>query len=105
MRRTESPATSDEDAMDTRTPEDHVRRIRTALASGDRGTAEHSFAMLLQMSGPSTERWLRRVIAVTPALHNASAYPVVDDLRQELALYLWEHVTARHEMPWERTYW
>ena len=65
------------------TPEERVRRIRAALAGGDRPTAEIHFATLLQESSPSTERWLRRVIATTPTIWNAAAYPVSEDLRQE----------------------
>jgi len=87
------------------TPEERVRKIRAALDMGDRAAADPHFAALLQESRLSTERWLRRVIAMTPALRNASAYPVSDDLRQELAVYLWERVTIRHEMAWDRTYW
>jgi RNA polymerase sigma factor (sigma-70 family) len=91
--------------VDTVTPEHRVRQIRAALDSGDRAAAERHFAALLEVSTPSTERWLRHVVAVTPALHNASAYPVRDDLRQELALFLWDHIAARHEVAWEHTYW
>ncbi len=86
-------------------PEDRVRSIRAALDGGDRVAADRHFAALLQVSIPSTERWLRHVITVTPALHNASAFPVRDDLRQELSLYLWERIAAGQEMSWERTYW
>ena len=53
--------------MDTLTPEDRVRKIRTALEKGERSTADGHFAALLTQSTPSTERWLRRVIAMTPA--------------------------------------
>jgi RNA polymerase sigma factor (sigma-70 family) len=92
---------------DTSTAEERVQQIRAALDNGDRSTAEHHFATLLQDSKASTERWLRRTIALTPALHNASAYPVCEELRQELAFYLWQHVAdpTRHEMAWEHTYW
>jgi RNA polymerase sigma factor (sigma-70 family) len=90
---------------ETLTAEERVREIRAALASEDRATADRHFATLLQGSGQSTERWLRRVIAVTPALHNASAYQVSDDLRQELALHLWERIATRHEVAWEHVYW
>jgi len=91
----------------TSTAEERVRQIRAALDNGDRSTAEHHFATLLQDSKASTERWLRRIIAVTLALHNASAYPVCEELRQELAFYLWERIAdpTRHEMAWEHTYW
>ena len=88
-------------------PEERIRQIRAALALGDRPAADHHFVALLQQSRPSTERWLRRVIALTPAIQNASAYPVSEDLRQELALYLWKRIADpnRHEMAWEHTYW
>src|SRR5438128_11998950 len=94
-------------ALNTLTPEDRVRLLRAALDSRDRPTAEEHFVSLLLVSIPSTERWLRRVIATTPALWNASAYPVCEDLRQELALYVWKRVAdpTRHVMAWERMYW
>jgi len=88
------------------TAEERVRLIRAAVASGDRPTAHCQFAALLQGSERSTERWLRHVIMVTPVLHDeASAIPVCEDLRQELALDLWKQITTRNEMAWERTYW
>jgi RNA polymerase sigma factor (sigma-70 family) len=92
---------------ETSTAEERVQQIRAALDNGDRSTAEHHFATLLQDSKASTERWLRRTIALTPALHNASVYPVCEELRQELAFYLWQHIAdpTRHEMAWEQTYW
>src|SRR6202051_1045522 len=85
------------------TPEERVQQIRAALDNGDRSTAEHHFATLLQDSKASTERWLRRIIAVTPALHDASAYAVCEELRQELAIHLWKRIAdpTRHEMAWE----
>src|SRR5437764_4073067 len=90
--------------MDTITAEERVRQIRAAFALGDRPSADHQFLALLQESGKSTERWLRRVIALTPAIQNASAYYVSADLRQELAMHLWQHITAS-EPAWECTYW
>src|SRR5205823_4632229 len=91
----------------TSTAEERVRQIRAALDNRDRSTAEHHFATLLQGSKASTERWLRRTIALTPALHNASAYAVCEELRQELAIHLWKRIAdpTRHEMAWEHTYW
>lgn len=93
--------------LDTLSPEEYVRQIRAALDIKDRAAAEDQFALLLQQSGPSTERWLRRVIVMTPTIRNASAYPVCQDLRQELALYLWTRLAdpTRHEMAWETMYW
>jgi RNA polymerase sigma factor (sigma-70 family) len=90
---------------DILTAEQRVRHLRDALDSGDRRVAEGDFAALLQESALSTERWLRRVIVMTPALRNASAYPACADLRQELALYLWERIAIRQERAWEHTYW
>ena len=88
------------------TAEERVRLIRAAVASGDRQTADRQFAALLKGSKRSTERWLRHVIMVTPVLHDeASAIPVCEDLRQELALDLWKQITTRNEMAWEHTYW
>jgi len=87
------------------TAEERVRLIRAALENNERSAAERHFATLLQESSLSTERWLRRVIAMTPALRNASAYPACADLRQELALYLWERIAIRQERAWEHTYW
>jgi RNA polymerase sigma factor (sigma-70 family) len=88
------------------TAEDRVRLIRTAFASKDRPTADRQFTALLKGSERSTERWLRHVIMVTPVLHDeASAIPVCEDLRQELALDLWKQITTRNEMAWEHTYW
>src|SRR6266702_3098086 len=89
--------------MDTVTAEERVRQIRAAFALGDRPSADHHFLALVQASGKSTERWLRRVIAMTPALQNASAYYASADLRQELAMHLWQHITASDPV-WERTY-
>lgn len=91
----------------TSTAEERVRQIRAALDNGDRSAAEQHFATLLQDSGESTERWLRRTIALTPALHNSSAFGVCEELRQELAFYLWKRIAdpTRHEMAWEHTYW
>jgi RNA polymerase sigma factor (sigma-70 family) len=91
------------------TAEERVRHIRTALDHGGRSTAEHHFARLLQDGEASTEWWVRRTVALTPALHGASpsvVVPICEDLRQELALYLWERIAdpTRHEMAWERTY-
>lgn len=90
---------------DTCSPEEHVRQIRAALDAGDRPAAGAHFVTLLQQSSASTERWLRRVIAMTPALHNASAYPVSEDLRQELALHVWERIAVRRDAAWEHRYW
>ncbi len=87
------------------TPEEHVRKIRAALVMGDRAAADAQFAALLQESGLSIERWLRRVIVMTPALRNASAFPACADLRQELALYLWDRIAIQREAVWERAYW
>jgi RNA polymerase sigma factor (sigma-70 family) len=90
---------------DTLTAEERVRLIRTALDRDDGAAAGRQFAALLQESSLSTERWLRRVIVMTPALRNASAYPACADLRQELALYLWERIAIRQETAWDHTYW
>jgi len=89
------------------TAEERVQQIRAALDNGDRSTAEHHFATLFQDSRESTERWLRRLIAMTPGLHNASAYAVCEELRQELAAHLWERIAdpTRRDMAWEHTYW
>lgn len=87
------------------TAEERVRHLRAALDAGDRPEAGRLFGALLQESSLSIERWLRRVIVMTPALRNASAYPACADLRQELALYLWEHIAIRQETAWEHTYW
>jgi RNA polymerase sigma factor (sigma-70 family) len=94
---------------DRLTAEERVRQIRAALDHGARSTAEHHFAALLRASEGSMEWWVRRTVALTPALHGASPYvivPICEDLRQELALYLWERIAdpTRHEMAWERTY-
>ena len=106
LRKNEDQTTSVE-VVEIIAPEERVRRIRSALDRGDRPTAESHFAMILQESSPSTERWLRRVIAQTPTLWNASAYPVSEDLRQELALEVWKRLADpnRREMAWESTYW
>jgi RNA polymerase sigma factor (sigma-70 family) len=92
-------------AAETCTADELVGRIRAALAEGDRPSAERDFAALLQQSSASAERWLRRVIVMTPAIRNASAFPVCDDLRQELAIALWEHIVDRRQSVWERRYW
>jgi DNA-directed RNA polymerase specialized sigma24 family protein len=77
-----------------------VHRMRALRAHGDEWAARELFVLLLERCELAGRAWVNRTLRQTP-LAGADATEIGEDLRQELALALWEQVMGGREEKWE----
>ncbi|MGH2487242.1 MAG: RNA polymerase sigma factor [Ktedonobacterales bacterium] len=77
-----------------------VHRMRALRAHGEEWAARELFVLLLERCELANRAWVRRTLRQTP-LAGADATEIGEDLRQELALALWEQVMGGREESWE----
>jgi RNA polymerase sigma factor (sigma-70 family) len=80
-----------------------VALLRRAVIAHDVPLTEELFVSLLERSEASNRRWAARVVAHTPSLRATPQLraSVREDLKQELALYLWQRLARERDVAWE----
>ncbi len=78
-----------------------VHYIRAARGLGDQRTPRELFVLLLQQIESGCARWAASCISRTPGIPGAEGYRLQEELRQELALRLWDQIGLRSAPGWE----
>ena len=78
-----------------------VHYIRAARLLGEWRIARDMFVLLLQQIEPDCAGWAAKCIARTPGIRGAEGEALREDLRQELALRLWDEIALRSSPGWE----
>ena len=78
-----------------------VHFIRGARSREKHCLARELFVRLLETIEVSSARWAMQCVARTPSVPDGERELIREDLRQELALYLWDQIGLRAKPGWE----
>ena len=82
-------------------PGARVHYIRVARTEGRRRLARELFVGLLEEIEASSAAWARRCVARTPGIPGSERERLCEELRQELALRLWDEIGLGKKPGWE----
>jgi DNA-directed RNA polymerase specialized sigma24 family protein len=75
--------------------------IRAAMERGERRIARDLFVLLLEQVETACSRWAHRCVLRTPGVPRIERSLLQEELRQELALRLWDHIGIQTAPAWE----
>ena len=78
-----------------------VHYIRAARELGEERVARELFVLLLQQIETACAAWAAGCIARTSSISGAEGLELQEELRQELALRLWDQIALRNAPGWE----
>jgi DNA-directed RNA polymerase specialized sigma24 family protein len=78
-----------------------VHFIRAATERGERRVARELFVLLLEQVEAACAGWARRCVLRTPGVSYIERSLLQEELRQELALRLWDQIAVQHAPAWE----